>query len=88
MNLTQYKAALKSYSDFNPTNPVYDNELDAYVNLAYFSIWNTRKWNFAQKNELIRFFPDLDFGRTGLNVNLTPFTRSVTFSAALHVLVM
>lgn len=87
MNLTQYRAAIMSYSDFAPTNQTYSNELDGMINTAYHNIWNIMKWNFIQKMELIRFFPDITSARANnVTLNVLQYTRQVTFSAAVYQL--
>lgn len=87
MNLTQFRAGLKSHSDYVPTNQIYDNELDAYVNHAYWFIWTLKRWTFTNKQQIFRFYPDITSEREGgTTCALVKFTREVTFSAPVHPL--
>ena len=87
MNLQLYRAGLKSYSDYAPTNQTYDNELDAYVNLAYWYIWTQKRWNFSQRQIFFQFYPDITSEREGgTTLSVLQYTRRVTFSAPVNQL--
>ena len=86
MNLINFRAGLKSLSDYAPTAQIYQNELDAITNIAYLNLWVQKRWNFTIKSNFFRFYPDLDFARTGANLNVFPYIRQFTFSSPLHIL--
>lgn len=87
MNLQLYRAGLKSYSDYAPTNQTYDNELDAYVNLAYWYIWTQKRWNFSQRQIFFQFYPDITSEREGgTALSVLQYTRLVAFSAPVNQL--
>ena len=83
MNLKMFQAALKTYSDYNPTSDIYNDELDGIINQAYWMLWTARQWTFANVEETISFFADLNFARTGSAVTIGQFERQVVFNVAV-----
>lgn len=81
MNLIQYRSALMSLSDYAPTSELYQKELDAYISQVYWMVWTARAWTFANREETISFFSDLNHARTGAAVTVNQFEREVVFSA-------
>ena len=87
MNLTVLRAGIKSHSDYVPTNQIYDNELDAYINQAYWYIWTLKRWTFSNKLKTFRFFPDISSAREGgTTCAIVKYTREVIFSAPVYPL--
>lgn len=56
------------------------------VNDAYFTIWNSKRWKFAQVKDHLKVYPDLSYGNTGQVVSVVNGSRMVVFSGAVPML--
>ena len=89
MNLKALRSNVKNLLDYSPELQAFNDQVDELLNEAYLHLWTSKRWNFAQKQKLFKFFPDITGERDTL-VPATPVTasvlqsgRQVTFSAVM-----
>lgn len=87
MNLKALRDMVKNVTDYAPKLQQYNNQLDSILNEAYYSIWTLKRWNFANKEELLTFHPDIMPDRenapTGVTAAINRGDRRVVFSAPI-----
>jgi len=71
MNLGEIKQQIYSISDYKPSNPNYEREVEDLINSNYMSIWNSRPWTFANKQIYFDVFPDITPERAAGEVGST-----------------
>lgn len=74
MNLSQIISQVTSLSDYKPSSPVYQRDLEDMINQAYYSVWAAAPWTFAHKTDYIELQPDVTPARIGVEVgdNISP----------------
>jgi hypothetical protein len=74
MNLAQLIDQVKSLSDYKPSSPTYQRDLEAAINDAYYTVWASAPWTFAHKTDYIELQPDVTPARIGVEVgdNISP----------------
>ena len=77
---------IKSLTDYSPELQSYKDQMVEIANDAYFSIWTSKRWKFAQVKEAMKIYPDLSFGNTGMTVSVVNGSRFVVFSGAVPML--
>ena len=88
MNLTELRNKVKAITDYSPELAVYDEQLDQFINDAYFGLWTLKRWNFAYKTTYMDILPDV--GPTDPSTGATIFAtvtdneRRVTFSSSVN----
>jgi len=93
MNLQSIREKIKNITDYSPDLQQFNDQLDELVNDAYYSLWTMKRWNFATKLGLIKFYPDMtpsrddDDGSGDVNANIVAGSRFVQFSASMDRLV-
>lgn len=80
MNLKALRTNLKSLLDYSPELQAFNDQADELINEAYLHLWTARRWNFAQKQKLFKFYPDMT-GSRDTQVPGTPVTASVLLSS-------
>jgi hypothetical protein len=83
MNLQDLRSKVKNITDYTPELQTYQDQVDDLVNDAFYSIWTAKRWKFSQVQDFIKIYPDLNFGRTGKNINVLNGSRRVTFSGSV-----
>lgn len=86
MNLQDLRNKVKNITDYSPELQTYQDQVDDLINDAFYSIWTAKRWKFSQVQDFIKIYPDLNFGRTGKNVNVLNGSRRVTFSGSVPML--
>lgn len=88
MNLDQIRDKIKNISDYSPELQAYSNQLDDIINSAYFELWRSKRWTFAEKLSWLEAYPDITAARatSGTVASYNDGQRLVTFSAAIPVL--
>lgn len=86
MKLSELKQQIKNITDEKASNPNYEQDLEDIINRAYKTVWNDRPWEFTLKTAFLDIVPDLNYERTTVTANITNFSRSVVFSAAIYSL--
>lgn len=86
MNLQDLRNKVKNITDYSPELQTYQDQVDDLINDAFYSIWTAKRWKFSQVQDFIKIYPDLNFGRTGKNVNVINGSRRVTFSGSVPML--
>lgn len=87
MNLKSLRQQIKNHTDYSPDLQNYNDQLDDIINDAYLNIWTYKRWNFAQKEAYLKFYPDMLPEReaaTTVTINVTKGSRQVLFSAAME----
>ena len=86
MNLQDLRNKVKNITDYSPELQTYQDQVDDLINDAFYAIWTAKRWKFAQVQDFIKIYPDLNFGRTGKNANVLNGSRRVTFSGSIPML--
>ena len=92
MNLNQIRTQIKNITDYSPDLQAYSNQLDELINNAYYSLWRSKRWTFAQKQTFINAYPDISSDRVvvppalPIAAAINDGQRLVTFSNAVWVL--
>ena len=92
MDLKGIREQIKNISDHSPEIQAYSNQLDALINIAYFRLWSSKRWLFAQKQTWLEAYPDINSGRETMGVGpaitaaYDDGQRLVTFSAPVYTL--
>jgi len=86
MNLQDLRNKVKNITDYSPELQTYQDQVDDLINDAYYSIWSSKRWKFAQVQDFIKIYPDLSFGLTGKNASVQDGSRRVVFSGAIPML--
>lgn len=88
-NLKAIRNKLKNITDYSPELQGYNDQLDELINDAYYYIWSSKRWTFATKEYLFKFYPDILPTRdvvapvTSVNASVTKGSRNVTFSVGI-----
>ncbi len=92
MDLKGIRDQIKNITDFSPDLQAYSNQLDHLINQAYFRLWTSKRWLFAQKLTWLEAYPDITSGRETMGVgpaitaSYNDGQRLVTFSASVYTL--
>lgn len=86
MNLNDIVSKIKSLTDYSPELQSYKDQMVDIANDAYFTIWNSKRWKFAQVKDAMKIYPDLSFGNTSKTVSVVNGSRMVVFSGAVPML--
>jgi len=90
VNLTELRNKVKAITDYSPELTVYNEQLDMFLNDAYFSLWTMKRWNFAYKTVYKDIIPDVGptSPTTGATVDalVVNNSREINFSAPLYTL--
>ena len=86
MNLQDLRNKVKNITDYSPELQTYQDQIDDLINDAYYSIWTTKRWKFAQVQDFIKIYPDLSYGLTTKNANVQNGSRRVVFSGSIPML--
>lgn len=86
MNLQDLRSKVKNITDYSPELQTYQDQIDELINDAYYSIWTTKRWKFAQVQDFIKIYPDLSYGLTNKNANVQNGSRRVVFSGSIPML--
>jgi hypothetical protein len=88
-NLKALREKIKNITDYSPDLQQYNDQLDELVNDSYYKIWTSKRWNYATKEYLFKFIPDMLPTRdvitpgASINANVVKGSRQVTFSAPM-----
>jgi hypothetical protein len=93
-NLESLRNKIKNITDYSPELRGYNDQLDELINDAYYQIWTSKRWNFATKEYLFKFIPDMLPTRDVVAGGISPITasvikgsRQVTFAAPMDRLI-
>ena len=91
MDLKQLREQVKNITDYSPELQAYSNQVDQLINQAYFRLWTSKRWNFAQKLSWLEAYPDITgaretFGLSTIGASYNDGQRLVTFNADVHSL--
>lgn len=56
--LANLRAAVAANLNFDPENETYESDLDGIINRAQTKVLGSHRWSFAQKDYIVRVFPD------------------------------
>ncbi len=96
MNLKAMRAHVKNLVDYSPELQSFNDQLDALLNDAYMELWTMKRWSFATKELLFKFYPDIlpnrDIANVGafateVEATVVKGSRQVVFSRAIDRLV-
>lgn len=63
MDLQQIRENIKNVTDYSPELQAYSNQLDDLINIAYYNVWTSKRWNFADKLTWLEAYPDITSDR-------------------------
>lgn len=92
MDLKQIRAQAKNIMDYSPELQAYSNQLDELINAAYYKLWRSKRWTFAQKLSWLEAYPDINSTRATPAGGAAPTAayadgqRLVTFSSPVFAL--
>jgi len=89
MDLQQIRENVKNVTDYSPELQAYSNQLDDLINIAYYNVWMSKRWNFANKLTWLEAYPDITSSRENrggptITATITDGQRLVTFSADVY----
>ena len=58
MNLTELRNRVKAITDYSPELTAYNEQIDGFINSAYYALWTEKRWKFAEKTVFLDIFPD------------------------------
>lgn len=88
-NLKALREKIKNITDYSPEFQNYNDQLDELINDSYYKIWTSKRWNFATKQFMFKFIPDMLPSRdtitpgTDVTASVTKGSRQVTFSVTM-----
>lgn len=86
MNLQDLRTKVKNITDYSPELQSYQDQIDDLINDAFYSIWTSKRWRFAQVKDYMKIYPDLSFGLSGKTANVLNGSRKVTFAGPVPML--
>lgn len=85
MNLADLRSKVKNITDYSPDLSAYNTQIDDLINDAFYSIWTSKRWRFAQVRDILKVYPDLS--SSTVTATLTNGSRRVVFSAPVYMLI-
>jgi len=90
MNLTELRNKVKAITDYSPELAVYNEQLDMFLNDAYYALWTKKRWTFAERRTFMDIYPDVGpkDPTSDTTATLTAFNNSryIQFDIPIHQL--